>query len=409
MCGIVGFTGNRQAAPILLDGLSKLEYRGYDSAGLAVRDGENLAQVVKAKGRLSNLIEKTDGGKALKGTCGIGHTRWATHGEPSQTNAHPHVSGNCTRSGSGTVESEVVGVHNGIIENYTELKEKLLKHGYTFYSQTDTEVVIKLVDYYYKKYNLGPIDAIAKTMVRVRGSYALELMFRDYPGEIWVARKDSPMIIGIADGETYVASDVPAILKSSSRKSPGERASTAARSALPSAGGCGICAAAMMTFFKQSEGVPMQTINLKQYYPFCKEDIFVEVSDEIVEAFLLDKRAEAARERKMFRYKAFYSLDCNDGIENAAIGWAQPSPEDHLIEKEELAEYEELIRRLYEAISSLPPMQARRVHARYMLGMKVKDIAAMEGITPSQAGKSIHAALRRLRRYFARQKWTVNL
>ena len=165
----------------------------------------------------------------------------------------------------------------------------------------------------------------------------------------------------------------------------------------------------MMTFFKQSEGVPMQTINLKQYYPFCKEDIFVEVSDEIVEAFLLDKRAEAARDRKMFRYKAFYSLDCNDGIENAAIGWAQPSPEDYLIEKEELAEYEELIRRLYEAISSLPPMQARRVHARYMLGMKVKDIAAMEGITPSQAGKSIHAALRRLRRYFARQKWTVNL
>ena len=156
-------------------------------------------------------------------------------------------------------------------------------------------------------------------------------------------------------------------------------------------------------------GMPMQTINLKQYYPFCKEDIFVEVSDEIVEAFLLDKRAEAARERKMFRYKAFYSLDCNDGIENAAIGWAQPLPEDYLIEKEELAEYEELIRRLYEAISSLPPMQARRVHARYMLGMKVKDIAAMEGITPSQAGKSIHAALRRLRRYFVRQKWTVNL
>ena len=213
MCGIVGFTGRQQAAPILLNGLSKLEYRGYDSAGIAVRDGERLAQVVKAKGRLSNLIEKTDEGKALIGTCGIGHTRWATHGEPSQINAHPHVSGNCTRSGSGEVESEVVGVHNGIIENYTELKEKLLKHGYTFYSQTDTEVVIKLVDYYYKKYNLGPIDAIAKTMVRVRGSYALELMFKDYPGEIWVARKDSPMIIGVTDGETYVASDVPAILK----------------------------------------------------------------------------------------------------------------------------------------------------------------------------------------------------
>ena len=213
MCGIVGFVGRQQAAPILLDGLSKLEYRGYDSAGIAVRDGEQKAQVVKAKGRLSNLMEKTDNGKALRGACGIGHTRWATHGEPSKTNAHPHVSGNCTGSGSGEVESAVVGVHNGIIENYTELREKLLKHGYVFYSQTDTEVVIKLVDYYYKKYKLGPIDAIAKTMVRVRGSYALELMFEDYPGEIWVARKDSPMIIGIADGETYVASDVPAILK----------------------------------------------------------------------------------------------------------------------------------------------------------------------------------------------------
>ena len=213
MCGIVGFVGKNQAAPILLNGLSKLEYRGYDSAGLAVRDGENLAQVVKSKGRLSNLIEKTDAGNALRGTCGIGHTRWATHGEPSQINAHPHVSGNCSKSGSGAVESEVVGVHNGIIENYAELKEKLLKHGYTFYSQTDTEIVIKLVDYYYRKYKLGPIDAIAKTLVRVRGSYALELMFKDYPGEIWVARKDSPMIIGITDGETYVASDVPAILK----------------------------------------------------------------------------------------------------------------------------------------------------------------------------------------------------
>lgn len=213
MCGIVGFTGRQQAAPILLEGLAKLEYRGYDSAGLAVRDGEKLAEVVKTKGRLSNLAEKTDNGNALKGTCGIGHTRWATHGEPSITNAHPHVAGNCTGSGSGAVESLVVGVHNGIIENYQELREKLLKHGYQFYSQTDTEVVIKLVDYYYKKYQLGPVDAIAKTMVRVRGSYALELMFREYPGEIWIARKDSPMVVGIADGETYVASDVPAILK----------------------------------------------------------------------------------------------------------------------------------------------------------------------------------------------------
>ena len=213
MCGIVGFTGKQQAAPILLEGLSKLEYRGYDSAGLAVRDGENLAEVVKAKGRLSNLSEKIDGGNALKGTCGIGHTRWATHGEPSIKNAHPHVSGNCTGSGSGEVESEVVGVHNGIIENYQELKDKLSRHGYKFYSDTDTEVAVKLVDYYFNKYKLGPIDAIAKAMVRIRGSYALELMFKDYPGEIWVARKDSPMIIGIADGETYVASDVPAILK----------------------------------------------------------------------------------------------------------------------------------------------------------------------------------------------------
>ena len=213
MCGIVGFTGHQQAAPILLEGLSRLEYRGYDSAGIAVRNGEELAEVVKATGKLKNLSEKTDGGNALKGTCGIGHTRWATHGDPTQTNAHPHVSGNCTGSGSGPVESLVVGVHNGIIENYQELKDKLLKHGYQFYSQTDTEVAIKLVDYYYKKYKIGPIDAIAKTMVRVRGSYALELMFKDYPGEIWVARKDSPMIIGITDNETYVASDVPAILK----------------------------------------------------------------------------------------------------------------------------------------------------------------------------------------------------
>ena len=173
--------------------------------------------------------------------------------------------------------------------------------------------------------------------------------------------------------------------------------------------GLRIYAAAMTAFSRQSEGGPMQTINLKQYYPFCTEDTFVEVSDEIVEAFLLDKRAEAARERKMYRYKAFYSLDCDDGIENAAIGWAQPSPEDCLMEKEAQAEYAELLRRLYEAISSLTPAQARRVHARYMLGMKVKDIAAMEGITPSQAGKSIHAALRRLRRYFIRRKWTSGL
>ena len=212
MCGIVGYTGTKQAAPILLDGLGRLEYRGYDSAGLAVRNGSDLAEIVKSTGKLRSLIEKTDGGRSLAGTCGIGHTRWATHGEPSQTNAHPHVSGNCSGSGSGQVESEVAGVHNGIIENYLELKEKLSRHGYQFYSDTDTEVVVKLIDYYYKKYKIGPIDAINRTLVRVRGTYALALMFRDYPGEIYAARKDAPMIIGIDGNESYLASDVPAIL-----------------------------------------------------------------------------------------------------------------------------------------------------------------------------------------------------
>ena len=212
MCGLVGFVGHQQAAPILLEALSRLEYRGYDSAGVAVRDGENLAEVVKATGKLINLSQKIDGGNALKGCCGIGHTRWATHGEPSAVNAHPHVSGNCLRSGSGSVQSGVVGVHNGIIENYQELKDKLLKHDYRFYSDTDTEVVIKLIDYYYNKYKIGPIDAINRTLVRVRGTYALEVMFRDYPDEIYVARKDAPIILGIADGESYIASDVPAIL-----------------------------------------------------------------------------------------------------------------------------------------------------------------------------------------------------
>ncbi len=213
MCGIVGYIGKEQAAPILLDGLARLEYRGYDSAGLAVRDGTRPAEVVKATGKLCHLSDKTDRGRTLPGCCGIGHTRWATHGDPSTVNAHPHVSGNCTGSGSGTVESDVVGVHNGIIENYAELKEKLLHHGYTFYSDTDTEVVVKLVDYYYKKYQIGPVDAITRTMVRVRGSYALALMFRDYPDEIFAARKDSPLIIGTAGDASFLASDVPAILK----------------------------------------------------------------------------------------------------------------------------------------------------------------------------------------------------
>ena len=208
MCGIVGYVGSEQAAPILLHGLSKLEYRGYDSAGLAVRDGVKNVEIVKAKGRLKVLAEKTNDGKALVGTCGIGHTRWATHGEPSELNAHPHCSD----------DENVVAVHNGIIENYQELKEKLLKHGYTFYSATDTEVAVKLIDYYYKKYAGTPVDAINHAMVRIRGSYALAVMFKDYPEEIYAARKDSPMIIGITHGEdgkegaTYLASDVPAIL-----------------------------------------------------------------------------------------------------------------------------------------------------------------------------------------------------
>ena len=183
MCGIVGYVGDRQAAPILLESLAKLEYRGYDSAGIAVRDGTQKPEIVRAKGRLRILSEKTDGGAAIRGTCGIGHTRWATHGEPSERNAHPHASDDLN-----------------VIE------------GYKIHSETDTEIVIKLVDYYYKKYNIGPVDAINKTLVRVRGSYALALMFAEYPGEIWVARKDSPMIVGIGQDENFVASDVPAIL-----------------------------------------------------------------------------------------------------------------------------------------------------------------------------------------------------
>lgn len=203
MCGIVGYVGCNQAAPILLDGLSKLEYRGYDSAGLAIRNDTAEPVVVKAKGRLKELSDKTDGGRSVKGTCGIGHTRWATHGEPSETNAHPHCSD----------DMNVVGVHNGIIESYKDIKEKLVRKGYRFYSETDTEALIKYIDYYYKKYQMGPIDAIAKTMVRIRGSYALAVMFKDYPGQIFVARKDSPMILGVKEGECFMASDVPAILK----------------------------------------------------------------------------------------------------------------------------------------------------------------------------------------------------
>ena len=200
MCGIVGYNGSQKAVDILLDGLSKLEYRGYDSSGIAIRDKD--IKIFKAKGKLDVLREKIKK-EDLKGTIGIGHTRWATHGEPNETNAHPHSSN----------DKSVVLVHNGIIENYQELIEKLKRHDYKLYSETDTEVLVNLIDYYYKKYKMGPIDAINRTMVRVRGSYAIAVIFKDHPDELWAARKDSPMIIGKNDDGTYLASDIPAILK----------------------------------------------------------------------------------------------------------------------------------------------------------------------------------------------------
>ena len=203
MCGIVGYIGASQAAPILLEGLEKLEYRGYDSAGISIRDTNRQIETVKAKGRLRILAEKTDDGHALKGTVGIGHTRWATHGEPSEVNAHPHCSD----------DHHVVLVHNGIIENYMELKEKLVKAGYHFYSQTDTEVVAKLMDYYDKKLGGSHLEALARTMLRIRGSYALGVLFADCPEKIFAVRKDSPLIVGQGEDGVYLASDVPAILK----------------------------------------------------------------------------------------------------------------------------------------------------------------------------------------------------
>ena len=208
MCGIVGYAGDMQAAPILLDGLARLEYRGYDSAGIAVAgrsegrtaDGTGTLEVVKAKGRLKVLCEMTDNGRAVAGTCGIGHTRWATHGEPSVANSHPHCAG----------DKRVVVVHNGIIENFQEIKDKLQKDGVEFISQTDTEVLAHLLDKYY---NGNPIETISKMMVRIRGSYALGILFKDRPGEIYAVRKDSPLIAGRSDCGNFIASDVPAILK----------------------------------------------------------------------------------------------------------------------------------------------------------------------------------------------------
>ena len=201
MCGILGYTGSRQAASILLDGLAKLEYRGYDSAGLAIADGGNVT-VVKSRGRLTALAEKI-GGQPLTGSCGIGHTRWATHGEPSDTNAHPLWSD----------DMAVVAVHNGIVENYRELKEELLREGYTFYSQTDTEVAVKLIDYHYKRNRDNPLIAITRAMKRIRGSFCFVLLFKDHPDEVWGLRKDNPLIVGKGEGESFLASDVSAILQ----------------------------------------------------------------------------------------------------------------------------------------------------------------------------------------------------
>ena len=198
MCGIVGYVGDSQAAPILLNGLSKLEYRGYDSAGMAVFDGERIA-VEKTRGRLNALAELTHDGATMPGTIGIGHTRWATHGEPNDTNAHPHLN---------TAETIAV-VHNGIIENYQALKDKLLKKGYTFRSDTDTEVVAQLLDYYYQG---NALEAIEKVIHRVTGSYALGMLFADHPDTVYAVRKDCPLVVGKADGAAFIASDVPAIL-----------------------------------------------------------------------------------------------------------------------------------------------------------------------------------------------------
>lgn len=199
MCGIVGYIGNGQAAPVILDGLSKLEYRGYDSAGMAIYDGEKL-NIVKTAGRLKALSDLTHDGATMPGNVGIGHTRWATHGQPTDENAHPHFNSNET----------IALVHNGIIENFQQIKNKLIKHGYEFKSQTDTEVLVQLLDYYY---NGNPLEAITKVMHRVEGAYALGIVFADHPDEIFAVRKDSPLIVGKSDDAAFIASDVPAILK----------------------------------------------------------------------------------------------------------------------------------------------------------------------------------------------------
>lgn len=202
MCGIVGYVGKNQAAPILLDGLSKLEYRGYDSAGMAIYDGQKI-DIKKATGRLKVLSELTHDGESMPGYIGIGHTRWATHGEPSDTNAHPHYN----------KDKSIAVVHNGIIENYIKLKAFLMERNYEFCSETDTEVVAHLLDYYYKKYGKDPLVAVTKVIHRVEGSYALGILFQDCPDVIYSVRKDSPLIVGKSESGNLIASDVPAVLK----------------------------------------------------------------------------------------------------------------------------------------------------------------------------------------------------
>lgn len=201
MCGIVGYSGMAQAAPVLLEGLSKLEYRGYDSAGICVCDGERL-QVAKAKGRLQNLRELVKDGTAMSGTAGIGHTRWATHGAPSDTNSHPHMSDS----------GKIALVHNGIIENEAKLRTALEEKGIRFYSETDTEVIANLVGYYYDLQG-DLLQAVRYALARLEGSFALGIMCLDCPGTVVAAKKDSPLIFGFGDGENFIASDVPAILK----------------------------------------------------------------------------------------------------------------------------------------------------------------------------------------------------
>ena len=200
MCGIVGYIGKKQAAPVILEGLERLEYRGYDSTGMAIASGDGALEVRKAAGRLNVLYNLTRGGAAIPGHSGIGHTRWATHGVPNDVNAHPHTN----------TDGTIAVVHNGIIENYAALKEKLTKRGYSFRSETDTEVLAQMLDYYYDG---DPLQAVSKVLHRVEGSYALGILFADHPGEIYAARRSCPLLVGRDSDGSFMASDVTALLR----------------------------------------------------------------------------------------------------------------------------------------------------------------------------------------------------